>query len=107
MPVSSGMYGKITPVGYEEVSATTGTAIGLTAATVNALAAVYPNLFVVIVNTAYPIAYLWYGTPTSGTVQQMAVGGVLQFRGTDMLLAFKGIGIGGTAKYAVNYFDGF
>ena len=94
------------PVGYEEVTATTGAAIGLTAATINTLAAAYPDLWVVIKNTTYPMAYLWYGTPTGSTVQQMAVGDIIVMKGVDMMRAFLGIGIGGSAKYAVNYFSG-
>jgi hypothetical protein len=94
------------PVGYEEVTATTGAAIGLTAATITTLAAQYPDLWVIIKNTAYPAAYLWYGTPTSATIQQMAVGDSITMKGVDLMRAFLAIGIGGSAKYAVNYFSG-
>jgi hypothetical protein len=94
------------PVGYEEVTATSAAAIGLTAATISTLEASYPDLWVLIKNTAYPLAYLWYGTPTSGTIQQMAVGDVLVIKGVQMMRAFLGIGIGGSAKYSVNYFSG-
>ena len=94
------------PVGYEEVTATTGAAIGLTAATISTLAATYPDLWVLINNTAYPAAYLFYGTPTAATIQQLAVGDSMQIKGVQLMRAFLAIGIGGSAKYAVNYFSG-
>lgn len=94
------------PVGYEEVTATTLTAVGLTAATIDALEAKYSDLWVLIVNTAFPLAFSWYGTPTSATVQQLAVKDQLEIRGSQMMRTFKGIGIGGSAIYAVNYFSG-
>jgi hypothetical protein len=93
-------------VGYEELTATTGTAIGLTVATINSLSATYPDLWVIVQCQTYPAAYLWYGTPTSATVQQIATGDSIQFAGTALMKSFKAIGIGGSAKLAVNYFSG-
>ena len=97
------------PIGYEEVTATSATAIGLTAATITTLAAANPDMWALIYNsnlTAYPAAYLFYGTPTANTFSQIAVGDSLQIKGVQMLKAFLAIGIGGSAKLAVHYFAG-
>jgi hypothetical protein len=92
-------------VGYEEVSATTGAAIGLTAATITTLST-YPDLWVMIQCQTYPVAYLFYGTPTGSTVQQIAVGDGITFNGVNLMRSFSAIGVGGTAKLAVTYFSG-
>ena len=97
------------PIGYEEVTATAAAAIGLTTATVDTLAAANPDIWALIYNsnlTTYPAAWLMYGTPTAATFQQMAAGDSIQIKGVQMLKAFLAIGVGGSAKLAVNYFSG-
>jgi len=97
------------PVGYEEVTATAASAIGLTAATITTLATNYPDLWVMVQNsplTSYPAAYLFYGTPTAATFSQLAAGDTMKIKGVDLLRAFLAIGNGGSAKLAVHYFSG-
>lgn len=93
-------------VGYEELSPSTSTAVGLTAATITTLAENYPDLWVIVQCQTYPVAYLWYGTPTSGTYQLLQVGDTVKFEGVYLMRSFKAIGVGGTAHLAVTYFSG-
>ena len=97
------------PIGYEEVTVTSAAAIGLTASKIDTLAAANPDVWALIYNsnlTTYPVAWVMYGTPVAGTFQQMAAGDSIQIKGVQMLKAFLAIGIGGSAKLAVNYFSG-
>lgn len=90
-------------LGYEEISATTTTAIGLTAANINN--AGYDGKAIVQV-TAYPAATSVHGTaPTSATVKQFSTGDEIKLFGYAEMSQFLAIGIGGTSVLAAQYYQ--
>ncbi len=90
-----------TSIGYEEISATSATAIGLTAAKITSI---LPKGQVRIQVSAYPVAFrIDGGVPTGSTIQQLAVGSVLYLDDISEMKNFLSIGVGGTAVLAVDY----
>jgi hypothetical protein len=90
-------------LGYEEVSATSSAAIGLTTACITAAGEDGKALILV---SDYPLATSIHGTdPTSGTVKQIPVGDSFVLLGKLEMTKFRGIGIGGTSVCAVQYYQ--
>lgn len=89
-------------LGYEEISCTTATAKGLTAANVTATGA--KGLARVLVTT-FPAATRCDGAaPTSATKQVWGTGQILYIEGYEELSKTRFIGIGGTTVLAVQYY---
>lgn len=88
--------------GYEEVSATSSTAVGLTVNNINNAGS---DGLASIQVSSFPVAIKANGAaPTSATVKTCAIGESITLTGYTEMKNFQAIGIGGTAVLAVQYY---